>query len=518
MPIRCPVDSNTTTRAWWALGCGSALVLVFATWLSGTWGGHDTTRVVDDLGLLTFAALASWCCLRTARRCGRGQRATWVSLTVGLAAWTVGEGVWCYYELWEHRPQTPFPSVADAGFLVFPIAAAFGVALLPGRSGRPVRTRLLDGLLVTGSMFVVSWVVVLGSVYEAGAASHFALVVSLAYPIGDLVLVTMTLLVLTEARTAQRATLALLTAGIALMATSDTLFAYLTATNSYHTGSLIDAGWLAAFALLGSAALSSTGDAAPATRAIEVSTRRSWPPYVPLLLAGAVALPRSLAALRSGPIPVVAVVIVLVLLVRQFLTLAENRRLLITVAHQAFHDPLTGLANRALFTDRLEHAVGLHHRDLRPLAVVCIDLDDFKLVNDSLGHAAGDELLVRVAERLTGCLRAGDTVARLGGDEFAVLIEDGAEHPLLAANRIVEAFGAAFRVDGHSVAVRPSVGVASTSIETPDASAERLLKHADVAMYTAKRAGTGAPQLFQPDERPGDVSLDSTERWRERRA
>ncbi len=107
------------------------------------------------------------------------------------------------------------------------------------------------------------------------------------------------------------------------------------------------------------------------------------------------------------------------------------------VADQALRDPLTGLANRVLFNDRLTHAMQLHQRDHQSVAVLSLDLDDFKLVNDSLGHPAGDALLVLAAERLLGCVRTSDTVARLGGDEFAVLMEGKPEHARLIAHRVV---------------------------------------------------------------------------------
>jgi diguanylate cyclase len=312
--------------------------------------------------------------------------------------------------------------------------------------------------------------------------------------------VTMTLLVLIRAHTSQHLTLGLLSAGIGLMALSDSLFAYLTAISAYRTGSMIDVGWLIAFLLFGLAAMSSNTAATFDGQAVEVPGRgRLWLPYVPLLLAGAVGLHRTLPGLKSGPVPAVALLLVLVVLIRQFITVAENRRLLVTVAHQAFHDPLTGLANRALFTDRLDHAVHLQQRDQRPLAVLCLDLDDFKLVNDSLGHAAGDGLLVRVAERLIGCLRGSDTVARVGGDEFAVLIDDGGDSPLAVAERLVEAFGAPFMIDGHALSVRPSVGLATASAVADGVSAESLLKQADLAMYAAKRRGAGGVEMFQPD-------------------
>ena len=139
--------------------------------------------------------------------------------------------------------------------------------------------------------------------------------------------------------------------------------------------------------------------------------------------------------------------LVALVLGRQFLAMAENRRLLLELSlvrdelrHRALHDPLTGLANRALFTDRLEHALTLRRDTRTHLAVLFCDLDNFKIINDELGHHAGDSLLCLVADRLRECLRPGDTVARLGGDEFAVLLE-GTHDPMFIAGRLVEAVG-----------------------------------------------------------------------------
>ncbi len=164
--------------------------------------------------------------------------------------------------------------------------------------------------------------------------------------------------------------------------------------------------------------------------------------------------------------------------------------------HQAYHDPLTNLANRALFTDKVKAAIG----DRRgALAVLFIDLDDFKTVNDSLGHSAGDELLVSVASRLRACLRPEDVVARLGGDEFAVMVEDGHDAEAAAVNvarRIMEAFVLPVGVGAESVSVYLSVGIA-TSHRGAD-SAEELIRDADVAMYKAKTTGKGQFQVFHP--------------------
>jgi diguanylate cyclase (GGDEF)-like protein/PAS domain S-box-containing protein len=170
--------------------------------------------------------------------------------------------------------------------------------------------------------------------------------------------------------------------------------------------------------------------------------------------------------------------------------------------HQAFHDSVTGLANRALFRDRVEHAIERRGREGDPVSVLFMDLDDFKTVNDSLGHAAGDRLLAEVAHRVRGTLRQADTAARLGGDEFAVLLEDGGDGVEAAevASRILAALAGPFYLDGKEVFVRASIGIATAGdapTTGPDG-AEELLRNADVAMYMAKEAGKGRYQIFEP--------------------
>src|SRR5207237_5108467 len=129
--------------------------------------------------------------------------------------------------------------------------------------------------------------------------------------------------------------------------------------------------------------------------------------------------------------------------------------------HQALHDPLTNLANRVLFRNRVEHALQRIERQRKPVAVMFLDLDNFKGINDALGHAAGDELLISVAERLCACLRVNDTSARLGGDEFAVLIEDtmNTEGSVLVAERILDVMRAPFSLGGKEVFVGASIGI-----------------------------------------------------------
>jgi diguanylate cyclase (GGDEF)-like protein/PAS domain S-box-containing protein len=163
--------------------------------------------------------------------------------------------------------------------------------------------------------------------------------------------------------------------------------------------------------------------------------------------------------------------------------------------HQAFHDALTGLANRSLFTNRVEHALVLRSQQVRAeVAVLFLDLDDFKGVNDTLGHAAGDTLLRGVGVRLRDALTPSYTVARLGGDEFAVLIEEvaGAPTAVDAAERIVAALQAPFELEGREVFVTASVGIALGTV------ADDLLRAADVAMYRAKASGKAQYVMYAP--------------------
>jgi diguanylate cyclase (GGDEF)-like protein/PAS domain S-box-containing protein len=166
------------------------------------------------------------------------------------------------------------------------------------------------------------------------------------------------------------------------------------------------------------------------------------------------------------------------------------------LAHQAFHDPLTHLANRVLLAERLEHALLRARRGGKAVSVVFIDLDDFKNVNDSFGHATGDQLLVELAGRLLSCSRAGDTTARLGGDEFAVLVEEGGvEAARQVADRVKQELRAPFVVAGREIVLGASLGIAGA--RGGDESAGDLLRNADVAMYRAKHAGKGQVVLFE---------------------
>jgi diguanylate cyclase (GGDEF)-like protein/PAS domain S-box-containing protein len=184
--------------------------------------------------------------------------------------------------------------------------------------------------------------------------------------------------------------------------------------------------------------------------------------------------------------------------------ITERKRLQEQLTYQAFHDPVTDLANRALFRDRVEHALSRRGEGNRLLAVLFLDLDDFKIINDTFGHAAGDRVLQTISARLRSALRVGDTVARLGGDEFAVLLEDAAHERGVSeiVAQLIEIISAPLCLDDREASVQCSIGIAvarSTSRTGEAATVDELLRNADAAMYQAKAASGNTFRHFKPE-------------------
>ncbi|MEO6714132.1 MAG: EAL domain-containing protein [Mycobacteriales bacterium] len=497
-------------------GLGSlAYTGVFAVWLLLKIGGDAGAQWFSDLAGILPAVLASVACLAAARRTEGRLRKAWLLIFAGSVAWAVGEAAWAVYEL-GFGIEEPFPSLADLGYLGFYPLTMLGLLSFPSApDARASRLRTFaDALLIATSAFYVSWVLVLRDLFAATDESGLARLLGLAYPVADVALLSVVVLVAARATRTHRLPYALLAVSLVANCFADTIYAY-TSTNGYETGSVLDAVWVAALLLIAVAAIAQKSEVSlvnPGRRSVWL---RTLMPYALTLPAAVIAVLQAtgVSSLDGVSIAVGAAIVALVL-GRQLLALAENavltQRLQRTVAelkdreldlhHQAFHDPLTGLANRALFRDRLEHAVDGAQRDLAEIAVVFLDLDDFKLVNDRLGHEAGDELLVAVAARLQRAVRNADTVARLGGDEFAVLITQGGfEGARNTAARVTELLRAPFHLMEREVAVHASLGVA-LSIGT-DADAEDLLRNADLAMYSAKYAGKGRSSFYAPHMR-----------------
>lgn len=484
----------------------AVLVAAFAVVMLARPGGDPVVTVVDDVSVAAGGLLAAAALALRARRCVGLTRYSWALLAAGAFCAGLGDTIWAWYELVLDQAG-PFPSPADAAYLLFPVFTGAGLLTYQGagRFGSASIRHFLDGVLVSGSLFALSWATALGAVTRAGADSTLGFAVSVAYPTTDVILVTITVLVLTRNSMRGQRSLLLLGAGLISLTLADSGFTYLSTVGTYATGTVIDTGYLAAYLLLALAAIAGTPPPRDTTQPAAPPPR--WAVTVPYLLC-AVGVLVSVAPLvrRAALVPLTtAGILVASLLARQLLTITDNRRLLGDVAererrlhHQAFHDDLTGLANRALFADRLDHALTLHEVDRRAIAVLFLDLDDFKVVNDSLGHDAGDALLVRVAERLRAAVGASDTVARFGGDEFAVLVEDY-HVPADVASRVSESFAQPFVVAGQTMRIGASLGVALTDASDTWPSAPELLKRADLAMYAAKRGGQGDYVVFTPD-------------------
>ena len=493
----------TSGRPWvWAAVAAVGLSVVFAALLSTRLLPSQTVGAVDDLGELVAGLLgglgAAFACVRARSSRQKRLAVTWGLVAAGVWAWALGEAVWSVYEL-ALKEEVPFPSAADGGFLAMPVLAGAGLLLWPtSRAGRRDRiSALLDGVIIASALLMLSWS--LNLVATGGTNDLLATVIGAAYPLGDVLLASLAVLLLSRAEPGNRLSLVLLTCGVIALAVADSAFMYGTANGSYASGDLLDVGWVAGFLAIGVAGL--------AIRMTPTGSRDGspiapgWPrlllPYLPTAFATVIFFSRLYGGRLLHPVQITcALVIFLAGLVRQFLVLADNRRLLATVSasedqlrHQAFHDSLTGLPNRALFADRVDHALRLAGRDHLPRSVLFIDIDNFKLVNDGLGHAAGDRVLMDAAARLTSCVRDSDTVARFGGDEFAVLLEGGHEPPEHVADRIVRELRGSVDIDGQSMTITASVGLVTHDPEHGTQDGEQLLAAADHAMYAAKAGG-----------------------------
>ncbi len=452
------------------------------------------------LGSIALAYLAAAAAIYAAVRAGGRVRAGWALLAVASFSWGAGNTYWSWNELVVHSAVL-FPSWADLGFLIFPVAGTAGLWLISGHSSLGSRlASLLDGLIFTGSVLMMAWIVTLRATYEAGGDSTLSLVVSLAYPCGDITLATMGFLLATRTQRGRRGVIALLITGLLGMLLADTLFAVSTANGSYASGQVSDGGWLIGFAALAAAGWHMARNPPALDRA---GIPRRWQlvlPYFPFGAALAIgATQRIRGQVFDGVSAGILFAVIGFILVRQLVTVIHNSTLTSQLRHQAFHDSLTGLANRALFTDRLEHALALRSRGGHEVIVMCLDLDDFKLVNDSLGHDAGDALLRGVAERLRGCFGRSDTIARLGGDEFAVIVESSGR-PEAEAQKILDSLRFPFTVGVGSISAAVSIGVAVTGVvpRPVEVHSTDLLKQVDLALYAAKAQGKSSYAVFKP--------------------
>lgn len=391
-------------------------------------------RLYTDTAQLAAGAIAAWACLVAARR-RAGIPRNWRFLAAGgLIAWSAVRAWWVIQDLTGHD-RLERPSVFDIGFVVLPTCMLLGLLGVTRTRPRPVPTSprrdqialLIDSVLITGSVLALCWT---SSCLSAIADWESLAWWVAAYPIADLVLFTMVVLLLTTRpdSPAGRRPLVLIGAALVALGVADSVRLL-----GIGPAWLQVTGYLLGPALIALAALSPARQA-PLPQDV-TALQRDWfhllLPYVPVLVTGVVLLVRTATGDALTPFQAYLGWLGLGLVVtRQMITILDNTVLLDRVAetqrrlhHQAYHDPLTGLANRALFRERLVLALDANQHRGTPVAVLFADLDDFKLINDTYGHALGDRVLHAIGERLRASVRPQDLVSRLGGDEFAVVLD-----------------------------------------------------------------------------------------------
>nr|WP_257019269.1 EAL domain-containing protein [Streptomyces sp. TLI_235] len=666
------------------------LTLLCAGYTTGAavgWGGsREVSLVMGDFGLAAAAAAAALSCLAHSLRGGGPARSAWLLFGLASAVVAFGNGAWGWYEVVLETP-VPQDSPADYAFLLFAPLAITGLLVLAQRPRTPAGwfCLLLDGWLVAGSLFTLSWSLALGRTAQGQSGDPMEVALALAYPVMDILLVSLVVGLRFRRRDGNRAAVHTAMLALAVTVVCDALFTSPELRSSYHSGELLDAGWFAGSLLLAWAPWSPDArrssrehpSAGGVPRRRVASTFSALTPYAAAAVCTAGILNNALG--DDHPVDRVvlaaACTVGLALIVRQGVMLLDNLSLAQELAHKeahfrslvqgssdvimiaaadgvlsyvspaalgvysrdpeelvggnlldlvhpddvgrvlrdvrrflarghlpglaestepsarvecrirsgtgewlhvestlnrhrdglilnsrdvtervalqaqlqhnAFHDPLTDLPNRALFVQRLVAALGgggaedggRRAGDRDGVAVLFLDLDGFKAVNDSVGHQAGDELLVQAAGRLRRAVRAGDTVARFGGDEFAVLVRGrlGPDRVRDLAERVRAALSEPYWIGGVELGVAASIGIAFAAPDRrpyrdsdqrsdqapgrhseqgpeqgsdraargvdPKAATDELMRNADLAMYRAKSQGKGRVVLYRPGMR-----------------
>ena len=453
---------------------------------------HATeVALLDNLFYPAIAALAAVIAVcRPVRR--RPERAAWAWLAAAVCSWALGEVFWDLFL--RNHDVVPVPSGSDVFWLAFYPLAFVGLFRLVRGDGRRIPVSAwLDGLVAALGTAALASAVLVNVIIDATGGSTAAVVVNLAYPLGDILLLALVVgSSVVGSRTWGRARLEA-AAGLVAFGAADAVYLFQAARGTYVEGGLLDVGWLVGLALLASAAWRP----APKARTARWLTAGTALPAAAsvvsllLILAGRGGVGRIAFLLAVACIAVALVRCLLT--IREVRSLADSRRL-------AHTDELTGLGNRRLLSAKLAAALDPSIGAPRPLALLLIDLDDFKEINDTLGHSVGDQLLVEIGARLRTTVREHDVLTRQGGDEFAVLLHGaGLDEATAAAGRLLEQLADPVVLGDASVRVGASIGIALAPIHATGA--DGLLQRADVVMYRVKAHRTGfavyAPELDQ---------------------
>jgi diguanylate cyclase (GGDEF)-like protein len=493
------------------------MLLATALFIVVTLTGIGSARFQEILGdsapvLLGLAAVVA--AFRVSGRAGIEPpvRRAWRRLAVGLSCWWAGDLIWFVYEVLLRRH--PFPSPADAAYLAFYPCAAWALLSFPSA----VRRRsdwtklILDALTVLLCAGMGIWYLVVGPVVHDHPGQHVAMLLNIAYPVGDLLVLFGVTVNLLRRTTAMETAFRLLVAGVAALVVADVAFAHLSLSDAYD-GGWPDAFWLAGWCLffLAARAVAPTGPAgAGEGHPVMAGLGRSRPPradqplarlpylavalaYVLLLVVGHRQAVYPLDGLILGAAAVTAVV-----LVRQVHVMKENARLMSRLQNLANVDPLTGLPNRRAFFEEAERLFEDPQLSGQRHSILMVDVDYFKDVNDTFGHRMGDRVLAAVAAGVKSQLRSADLVGRYGGDELVIALADcGGPAAFAVAERILAIVAATPVVTEDGVVnITLSIGVAGAD---NGEGLLPLLARADLALYEAKRAGRACVREFAAD-------------------
>lgn len=485
-------------NVWWIyLAVGAVVVFLYS--VQGDSLLTDVAYSVIGLGTV----LATVVGIRVHRP---ARAAAWYTLAGSQLIWVAGDtaGTVLSYR----GAADGFPTVADVFYLVGYPALALGLLLLlRGRRPRRDLEGLLDGATVAIGLVLLCWVLLARPTAARYQESWLAATVAAAYPLLDVaVLVILVALLISPGTTT--ASLRMLVAAVAVLLVADTMTSALELLAIGSTAA-IDFSSMASYILVGAAALHPsmrTLSAVSRPQPVRLTRRRRAATVVTVLLPAGTLVVEDLVGVPIDVWPIAiasAAMFLLVvarmnLVIQQIAAANERRdRAQHQLLFQASHDSLTGLSNRAQALELIGASVARAQRSGALVALLFVDLDDFKSVNDGYGHRAGDEVLLAVAERMQAVVRQGDLVARLGGDEFVVLLEPLVEESfaVVVARRLVAQVSTTVVLSGgQRVRVGASVGVALSS--DPRADADSLVLEADSAAYRAKREGRGRVAVF----------------------
>jgi diguanylate cyclase (GGDEF)-like protein len=505
-PVRplTPAVDVTSTRArqvtWIAyLALGATMIVAY----------YRLPRAGAAQGVLltVINASAAIAALWTASRTRGQARVVWVFLGLSMVLSTGANAPYYGYPLLTGR-TLPFPSPVDAIWLLTYPCFVVALRALAKQRRRVDRTGdTLDATILVVAGVSVMWQFIIGPEVRESGIPLLAHAVSIAFPVMDLVVFAMLVrFVVTVSR--RNASMRLLLGSFVVLLVADVVYSVLLSKETYAYGGPTDGLWMASYLLVGVAAVhpsaSQLRTSAPATRHRVSFGRLAF-------LCAAVLTGPVLVVARPKELVAVAAASALSFILVMARVTGLNRELATVGAEmktRASTDALTGLANRVAFVAGVDAALTASTGHAGTVAIVFIDLDDFKDVNDTLGHAAGDEVLRVAAARLREAVRPTDVIARLGGDEFAILLE-GVHEPAVAmrtAQRAVTALAASLEVAGTSVHVGASAGLALRRLGSDP---ESLMREADVAMYTAKRQGKNQVALYDAALETASVARQS---------